>query len=142
MLHGGGKIDFQDVEDFIIDRFDYYSPMEAAYDPRYLERSMDIVDDRLGAERTIAVEPQSKFMRLALQVFYRLVAEGKLRHAGDPVLRTHVENCRVDRDERSMEIRRIAKLDKRKASMPSRRWLWLSGVPRTRITLSTRIAGW
>lgn len=115
VLHSGGKIDFDDVESFIIDRFDLYNVLDAAYDPRYLERSMEIVDQRLGAEATFPVEPQSKVMRGALQVFYRLVAEGKLRHCGDPVLRAHIENSKVERDERTQEIRRIGKIDRRKA---------------------------
>jgi hypothetical protein len=59
----------------------------AGYDPRYLERSMEIVDARLPEAQIVAVEPQSKSMRDALQAMFTLAAEGKLRHRGDPVLR-------------------------------------------------------
>ena len=66
--HSGGKIDFGDVEDFIIDRFDSFDVIEVAYDPRYLERSMDIAAVRLPEANLKPVEPASKDMRDALAV--------------------------------------------------------------------------
>jgi phage terminase large subunit-like protein len=112
VLHAGGKIDFDDVEAFVIDQFDRFSVREAAYDPRYLERSMEIVERRLPEARIAAVEPSSKHMRDALQVFYSLAVEGKLRHRSDPVLLAHVANTRAERGY-SGEIRRVAKIDPR-----------------------------
>ena len=96
-LHKGGKIDFDDVEAFIIDRFDLFEVSEVAYDPRYLERSMDIVEDRLPDSLVFPVEPSSKNMREALQAMFNLAAEGKLRHTGDKVIRQHIANAGVDR---------------------------------------------
>ena len=112
VLHTGGKIDFDDVEAFILDRFDCFDVREAAYDPRYLERSMDIVDVRLSEDASMPVEPSSKNMRDALQTLFNLVAEKKLRHGGDPVLRAHVLNSGAERGHAS-ELRRIGKIDSR-----------------------------
>lgn len=112
VLHDGGTIDFDDVEAFLVDRFDYYSVNEAAYDPRYLERSMEIVAVRLPESSIFPVEPSSVHMRAALQCFYTVVAEGKLRHSGDPVMRAHVANANVERGHQS-EIRRLTKIKQR-----------------------------
>ena len=112
VLHKGGKIDFQDVEEFIIDRFGVFEVSEVAYDPRYLERSMDIVQERLPESCVFPVEPSSKNMREALQCLFNLAAEGKLRHRADPVIRSHIANAGVDRGY-SSEIRRITKIDPR-----------------------------
>jgi len=49
-------------------------------------------------------------MRDALQVFYRLCAEEKLVHDGDPVIAAHLANCAVERGHRD-EIRRLRKID-------------------------------
>jgi phage terminase large subunit-like protein len=112
VLHRGGKIDFDDVESFIIDRFDEYEVSEVAYDPRYLERSMDIVEERLSESCVFPVEPSSKAMREALQAMFNLASEGKLRHRGDKIIRQHIANAGVDRGY-SSEIRRITKIDPR-----------------------------
>jgi phage terminase large subunit-like protein len=114
VLHEGGKVDFTDVEAFLLDLFDKYHPLETAYDPRYLERSMEIVDVRLPTQAVIAVEPQTKHARDAYQALYTAVLEGRLRHRGDPVVAAHLGNCTVDRDERTREIRRLRKIDPRK----------------------------
>ena len=112
VLHEGGKIDFDDVEAFILDRFDFYAVSEVAYDPRYLERSMEIVDVRLPEVAVFPVEPTSKHMRDALQTMFNLVAEGKLRHRGDPIHRQHIANSGAERGFAS-ELRRIRKIDSR-----------------------------
>jgi len=112
VLHRGGKIDFDDVEQFIIDRFDVFEVNEVAYDPRYLERSMDIVEERLAESRVFPVEPASKNMREALQAMFNLAAEGKLRHRGDEVIRSQIANTGVERGY-SSEIRRVTKIDPR-----------------------------
>jgi phage terminase large subunit-like protein len=110
--HLGGKIDFDDVEAFLIDRFDRFTVIRAAYDPRYLERTMELADARLPDAALVAVEPSSKPMRDALQTMFNLAAEGKLRHRGDPVLRQHVLNAGCERGLAS-ELRRVRKIDGR-----------------------------
>ena len=128
VLHEGGKIDFEDVEAFTIDRFELYDVRECAYDPRYLERSVELVDQRLPESLIFPVEPSSRLMRDALQTFYRVVHEGTLRHRGDPVIAAHLANCAVERGFRD-EIRRVRKIDA-SPSTPCRRWLSPSGVRR------------
>jgi phage terminase large subunit-like protein len=112
-LHQGGRIDFEDVEGFTIDRFDLYDVAEVAYDPRYLERSAELVERRLPNGAIFPVEPSSRHMRDALQTSYRVVSEGTLRHHGDPVIVAHLANCAVERGHRD-EIRRVRKIDDRK----------------------------
>lgn len=114
VLHSGGKIDFDDVEAFLLDLFAKYHPIETAYDPRYLERSMELVDARLPSLAIHPVEPHSKQARDALQSFYTAVAERVLRHDGDAVVAEHLSNCKVERDPATGAIRRIGKIDQRK----------------------------
>jgi phage terminase large subunit-like protein len=113
VLHEGGRIDFEDVEGFMIDKFDLFDVAEVAYDPRYLERSAELMSTRLAGGLIFAVEPSSRHMRDALQVFYRVVTEGTLRHRGDPVIAAHLANCAVERGHAD-EIRRVRKIDERK----------------------------
>lgn len=86
---------------------------EVAYDPRYLERSAELVEHRLPDGAIFPVEPSSRHMRDALQTFYRVVSEGTLRHRGDSVIAAHLANCAVERGHRD-EIRRVRKIDDRK----------------------------
>jgi phage terminase large subunit-like protein len=60
------------------------------------------------------VEPHSKSARDAYQALFTAVADGKLRHNGDPVVSAHLANCAVERDDRTREIRRLRKIDPRK----------------------------
>jgi phage terminase large subunit-like protein len=113
ILHEGGKIDFEDVEEFTIDRFQLFDVREVAYDPRYLERSAELVERRLAESLIFPVQPSSRHMRDALQTFYRVVSEGTLRQRGDPVIAAHLANCAVERGHRD-EIRRVRKIDERK----------------------------
>jgi phage terminase large subunit-like protein len=110
VLHGG-QINFDDVEAFILDLCDRFDVLEAVYDPRYLDRSADILETRLKHSRIAAVEPQSRLMREALAAFERGVLEGVVRHRGDPVLAAHVDAAGVDRGE-SNEVRRVFKIDR------------------------------
>lgn len=111
-LHEGGRIDFERVEEFIIDRFGLYAVVEAAFDPRYLDRSAEILDRRLPEACLVAVEPQSKHMRDALAAFYRGVQDGTIRHRGDPAIAAHIAACQGEQDERGWVVR------KRKHSKP------------------------
>lgn len=108
-FHGGGQIDFDAVEGFVVDLFDRFEVLEAAYDPRYMDRSAELLERRLRMDRIASVEPQSKLMRAALGTFERLVVEGTLRHRDDPVLAAHVDAAGVDRGE-SDEVRRVYKI--------------------------------
>ena len=87
--------------------------LEVGYDPRYLERSAELVHAAYRTAFIFPVEPSSRLMRDALQTFYRLIHEGILRHDGDPVIAAHLGNCAVERGHRD-EIRRVRKIDARK----------------------------
>jgi phage terminase large subunit-like protein len=112
-FHEGGQIDFEAVEGFVVDLFDRFKVLEAVYDPRYLDRSADLLVRRLPQARIAAVEPQSRLMRDALSAFERGVLEGVVRHRADPILAAHVDAAGVDRGE-SNEVRRVFKIDRAK----------------------------
>lgn len=114
VLQPGNKIDFVEVEEYLVSLFDTFKPIETAYDPRYLERSMELVDARLPSASIIAVEPKSKHARDAYQALFTAVADGKLEHDGDPVIAAHLANCGVVRDPVTREILRLTKLDSSK----------------------------
>lgn len=90
VLHEGGTINFKDFEGHLKHAFDTYRITSAAYDPRYLQRSAELLEEELGDEELIPVEPGSNLMRDAWATFYRLATEGRLAHDGDPVLRKHL----------------------------------------------------
>lgn len=109
--HAGGRIDFEDVEAHAIDLFDRYLIAEAAFDPRYLDRSAELLERRLPAATLIEVEPSSRAMRDALAALERGVLDGVLRHDNDPVLREHLAWTVADRAD-SGELRRVSKADR------------------------------
>ena len=112
-LHHGGHIDFEDVEEFVIEGFSRWNVREACYDPRYLDRSADLIRARLPESRIDAVYPNSHLMREALMAFERGVIDGTVRHRGDPVIAHHVAAAGVERGD-SNEIRRVRKIEQRK----------------------------
>ena len=111
VLHGGGRIDYDDIEGAMLDCFDEWDVREAAADPRYLLRSIEILERRLDDDVIATVEPQSRLMRDALATFDRLVREGRIRHNGDPVLRAHILAAVVERDPHNGAIRRVRRRD-------------------------------
>ncbi len=113
VLHHG-KIDYDDVEGFIVDRFEEYDVVETAYDPRFFHRSAELIDRRLPESCIFPVEPQSKHMREALTAFERLISQGKLRHAGDTRVAAHLANARVERGQTMNELRRVVKIEQTK----------------------------
>ncbi len=111
VLHEGGKINFADVEDAVVDLFGEYRILEACYDPRYLDRSAELLEARMSESMIFAVEPSSRFMRDALAALERGVLDGTVRHTGDPVLREHLAWTAADRAD-SGELRRVSKADR------------------------------
>jgi phage terminase large subunit-like protein len=95
----------------MLDLFERYDLREAAYDPAYLERSVELVDRRLSTQAIFPVEPSSRHMREALQAFERGVLEGIVRHDGDPVLAEHLAWATADRGYAN-ELRRVRKIDR------------------------------
>jgi phage terminase large subunit-like protein len=106
-LHQGGKIDYDAVEQEAIEAFGTWDVREAAYDPRYLERSADILTTRLPEACIAPVQPGSALMKDALAAFERGVLDAKIRHRGDPAIRAHVAASRAVRDGMNGAIRRL-----------------------------------
>jgi phage terminase large subunit-like protein len=100
VLHEGGRIDYDHVEEFIVERFGAHRVIEAAYDPRYLDRSADILETRLPEAAIFDVQPGSNHYRDALAAFERAVADGRVRHRGDPQIAAHIAACKATQDER------------------------------------------
>lgn len=101
------EIDFDAFEEWV-DRelFSRFDVAEAAYDPRYLIRSMQMLERRVGEARIAAVEPQSSLMRDAIATFHQLVVDGQIVHDGDPVLAAHVAAAKAKQDERGWIVRK------------------------------------
>lgn len=112
--YDGGKIDFDDVETFVAERFNEYRVCEVAYDPKYLDRSVDLIDTSLPEASIFPVEPQTKLMRQALATLERLVLEGRLVHSGDDQVAMHLGNCAMERGDVADEVRRVRKIDPKK----------------------------
>lgn len=106
VLCEGGRIDYERVEAEVLDAFERFEVSEAAYDPRYLDRSAEIIADRLGDPQIVPVEPSSRLMRDALAAFHRGVVDGVLRHRGDPAIRAHLAATKARQDERGWTVRK------------------------------------
>jgi len=105
-LHQGGKIRMADFEKHVEALFSRWRIEDAAYDPRYLQRSAELLEERIPGARLAVVEPQSKLMRDALACFYRLAKDGRLVHDGDPVMAAHVAAARASQDEKGWVIQK------------------------------------
>jgi phage terminase large subunit-like protein len=110
VLHEG-RIDYEDIQDSLLELAERFSVREVAFDPRYIEPAMETVAGRLGASHVFPVEPHSRLHREALACFERSVLEGVLRHAGDPVMAEQLAWTGVDRYENG-DPRRLRKLER------------------------------
>ena len=111
VLHHGGRIDFEDVEGYVLGLFADYTVREAAYDPKYLDRSADILEARLGEPQIFPVEPQSAHAREAMGSLYRGIIDGTVRHNGDKELARHVLAARAEWDERGPRVSKLKRPD-------------------------------
>ena len=110
VLHQG-RIDYDDVENHIMQLFTDYAVTEAAYDPRYLDRSADILRGRLYEDCIAPVEPTSRHYRDAISALERAILDGRLRWNGDPVLQAHFDGCVAEREPETGAIKRLRKRD-------------------------------
>jgi phage terminase large subunit-like protein len=111
VFHGGGTIDFGDVEGFLLELASRYDVQEVRFDPRFLERSMEVLAARLPSSAVAPVEPYTNAHRQALAALERAVLEGTLRHAGDPAVSQQVLTAACDRFDNG-DVRRLRKLDR------------------------------
>lgn len=96
----GGRISLADVEGFVLG----VNCREVAFDPRFMARSAEIISDAMPSVPVVELEPQSGAMYDALAFFHRGVAEGTIRHAGDPVVAAHVAACQGEQVERGWRV--------------------------------------
>jgi phage terminase large subunit-like protein len=111
VLHTGGTIDFGDVEGFLLELASRYDVREVRFDPRFLERSMEVLAARLSSSAVAPVEPYSGAHRQALAALERAVLESTLRHPGDPAISQQVLAAACDRFDNG-DVRRLRKLDR------------------------------
>jgi phage terminase large subunit-like protein len=111
VFHAGGTIDFADVEGFLLELASRYDVREVRFDPRFLERSMEVLASRLPSSAVAPVEPYSQAHRLALGALERAVLEETLRHPGDPAVSQQVLAAACDRFDNG-DARRLRKLDR------------------------------
>jgi phage terminase large subunit-like protein len=111
VFHSGGTIDFGDVEGFLLELASRYDVGEVRFDPRFLERSMEVLAARLPSSAVAPVEPYSAVHRQALAALERAVLEGTLRHPGDPAVSQQVLAAASDRFDNG-DVRRLRKLDR------------------------------
>ncbi len=71
---------------------------------------MEVVAGRFPSSAVFPVEPYSRLHREALATFERAVADGLVRHNGDPVVAGQLEWAAVDRFENG-DPRRLRKLE-------------------------------
>lgn len=83
---------------------------EVRFDPRFLERSMDVLAGRLQAQ-VAPVEPYSRAHRQVLAAFERVILDGTSRHTGDDAVTGQVAATAVDRFDNG-DPRRLRKLDR------------------------------
>ena len=77
VFHAGGTIDFGDVEGFLLELASRYDVREVRFDPRFLERSMEVLAARLSSSAVAPVEPYTNAHRQALAALERAVLEGR-----------------------------------------------------------------
>jgi phage terminase large subunit-like protein len=111
VLHGGGTIDFGDVEAFLLELASRYWMREVRFDPRFLERSMEVLAARLPSSAVAPVEPYTNAHRQALAALERAVLDGTLRHSGDAAVSQQVLAAAADRFDNG-DLRRLRKLDR------------------------------
>lgn len=78
---------------------------EVAYDPRFFERSAEILSD--DGLMMVEVEQSSRVMADAYQAFYAAVVEQRIAHDGEPVLADHVASTAADKTERGWKVRKL-----------------------------------
>jgi len=111
VFHSGGTIDFGDVEGFLLELASRYDVREVRFDPRFLERSMEVLAARLSSSDVAPVEPYTNAHRQALAALERAVLERTLRHPGDPAISQQLLAAAADRFDNG-DVRRLRKLDR------------------------------
>jgi phage terminase large subunit-like protein len=101
----GGRMQLELVENHIKHLTERYRVREVAYDPRFFERSAEILE-RSGVTM-VEFAQASAPMADAYQRFYQAATERRLTHDGDPIFAAHVEATAADKSERGWKVRKL-----------------------------------
>ncbi len=101
----GGVVDLTVIEDHLRDLAQRYSVLEVAYDPRFFERSAQMLSE--DGLIVVPVFQSSGPMADAYQAWYAAVMEGRVAHNGDPVLSTHVLSTSATKTDRGWKVSKI-----------------------------------
>jgi phage terminase large subunit-like protein len=100
-----GKVRLEKVEQFIIDLNRDYRVRAVAYDPRYFDRSAELLE-RAGLTMIEYLQASAP-MGDAYQSFYQLAVEGKLTHDGDPIFAAHIDATAAYKTARGWKINKL-----------------------------------
>jgi phage terminase large subunit-like protein len=106
-VYVGERFDLELAETFIRSLAKRYDVVDIAYDPRFFERSADLL--RQGGLCVAPVHQSSAQMTDVYQAFYQAVREGAVAHDGDPVLTAHVEGTAATLTDRGWKISKLHK---------------------------------
>jgi phage terminase large subunit-like protein len=103
--HPGG-IDIGRVEELIVDLSRRFHVRSVVYDPRFMERSAQILSEEHGLV-VAPINQSSVVMLRAYQSWYQAVQEGRVCHDGDRVLERHVTSTAAVAAEGGWKIRKL-----------------------------------
>lgn len=101
----GGRVDLAIVEDYIRGLAEKYVVREVVYDPRFFDRSAEILSN--DGLLLAPIEQSSRRMLEAYAAFYLATNERRVAHLGDAVLGAHVESTNATMTERGWKISRL-----------------------------------
>jgi len=100
----GGTMDLGIIEQHIMYLHELYQIDEMAYDPRFFERSAQLLADHMVV---VPMQQTAAPMADAYQTFYQGVHEKRVLHNGDGVLTAHVMATAAQKGERGWKISKI-----------------------------------
>jgi phage terminase large subunit-like protein len=101
----GGKMQLALVEEHIKELHRRYRVLEVAYDPRFFERSAEILEH--AGVTMVEFLQASAPMADAYQAFYQAAHEHELSHDGDPIFAAHIDATAADKSERGWRVRKL-----------------------------------
>jgi phage terminase large subunit-like protein len=101
----GGIVDLEAVEEYLLDLKPRFKVREIVYDPRFFARSAEIISR--GGLLVAPLEQNSRHMADAYESWYAAVLEGRVAHAGDPVLTAHVLATAAQKTDRGWKVSKI-----------------------------------
>jgi phage terminase large subunit-like protein len=105
----GGRVELEQVEQFILQLADDYKVKEVAYDPHFFQRSAELLERSRKRLRMVEFLQASGPMADAYQGFYQAALEGRLAHNNDPILNDHIHSTVGVMSERGWKLRKLNK---------------------------------